>query len=87
MITIRLVGSRGTPAAPARLRELLTAHFAPADRIEHLWLRTSAGQIDMVLFILAGSEAEALLAAHAACGRALDRSPQLTAWRMHDTYH
>jgi hypothetical protein len=82
MITLRLVG---TPAAPDNLRELLTAHFDPADRIEHLWTRADGDRIDLVLFVLAECEAEALLTARAACLRAIAHTPRLVAWRLSDT--
>ncbi|MET9607010.1 hypothetical protein ABZZ17_18315 [Streptomyces sp. NPDC006512] len=85
MITMRLVGSRGATAAPDDLRELLTAQFDPADRIEHLWARAGHDQIDLVLFVLADCEAEALLTARAACLRAVERAPRLTAWHLSDT--
>ncbi|WP_329391633.1 hypothetical protein OG625_40440 (plasmid) [Streptomyces sp. NBC_01351] len=85
MITMQLVGSRGTAGAPENLRELLAAHFDPADRIEHLWVGARPDRIDLVFFVIADCEAEALLAAHAACRRALDRTPRLTAWHMPDT--
>ncbi|MFI5548007.1 hypothetical protein ACIA6E_29985 [Streptomyces sp. NPDC051815] len=85
MITMRLVGSHRTSAAPADLRELLTAHFDPADRIEHLWTRADGDRIDLVLFVLAGCEAEALLTARAACLRAVAHTPRLVAWRLSDT--
>ncbi|KND38774.1 hypothetical protein [Streptomyces stelliscabiei] len=82
MITMRLVG---TPAAPDDLRELLTARFHSADRIEHLWTRADGERIDLVLFVLAECEAEALLTARAACLRAIAHTPRLAAWRLPDT--
>ncbi|WP_141754136.1 hypothetical protein [Streptomyces subrutilus] len=41
-----------------------------------------ADRIDLVFFALADSEAEALLTARGACLRALDRAPELIAWRL-----
>ncbi|MFB6580516.1 MULTISPECIES: hypothetical protein [unclassified Streptomyces] len=70
---------------PDDLRELLTAHFDPVDRIEHLWTRVDGDRIDLVLFVLAGCEAEALLTARAACLRAVAHTPRLVAWRLSDT--
>ncbi|MEV5864345.1 hypothetical protein AB0L83_32070 [Streptomyces sp. NPDC052071] len=84
MIPLHLVGFRGTTEAPNDFKELLTAHFAPTDRIEHLWARTDPGRIDLVLFILADCEAEALLTARAACIRAVERTPRLFAWHLSD---
>lgn len=84
MITMRLVGPSQPPAAQEDLRELLSTHIAPADRIEHLSVRALPGQIDLVLFILAECEAEALLAAHAACLRALRLTPRLVDWHLCD---
>ncbi|MER7108782.1 hypothetical protein [Streptomyces sp. NPDC000229] len=81
MITMRLVG---TPAAPDDLRELLTAHFDSADRIEHLWTRVDGDRVDLVLFVLAECEAEALLTARAVCLRAIAHTPRLAAWRLSD---
>ncbi|MDB1087602.1 hypothetical protein PJ985_08485 [Streptomyces sp. ACA25] len=40
--------------------------------------------MDLVLFILAECEAEAFLAAHAVCLRALRRNPRLVGWRLRD---
>ncbi|MCX4783666.1 hypothetical protein [Streptomyces sp. NBC_01264] len=85
MITMRLAGPGQATSAPADgLRDLLAVHFAPTDRIEHLWAGTGPDGIDLVFFVLAGCEAEALLLAHAACRRALHHTPQLAAWRMPD---
>ncbi|MFJ9079640.1 hypothetical protein ACIRO3_31045 [Streptomyces sp. NPDC102278] len=86
MITMRLVGP-GTHPAPATLTELLMARFTPADRVEHLWTRVEPGRIDLVLFLLADCEAEALLAARAACLRAIEHTPRLTTWRLSDDPH
>ncbi|MFD6877222.1 hypothetical protein [Streptomyces sp. NPDC060075] len=85
MISMRLVGSHGTPAAPDDLKELLTAQFDPVDRIEHLWTRVDGDRIDLVLFVLAGCEAEALLTARAACLRAVAHTPRLMTWSLSDT--
>ncbi|MFF5365420.1 hypothetical protein ACFY4I_39565 [Streptomyces scabiei] len=82
MITVRLVG---TPAAPDDLRELFTARFDSADRIEYLWTRADGERIDLVLFVLAECEAEALLTARAACGRAVAPTPRLAAWLLSNT--
>ncbi|MGW7456589.1 hypothetical protein [Streptomyces sp. NPDC054797] len=86
MITLQLLGSCGTVAAPNDVRDLLTAHLASGDRIEHVTAAAGgeADRINLVFFALADSEAEALLAARAACLRALERAPELIAWRLSD---
>ncbi|MER6393855.1 hypothetical protein ACFXEL_30175 [Streptomyces sp. NPDC059382] len=86
MITMRLVGP-GPHTAPATLNELLMARFTPADRVEHLWTRVGPGRIDLVMFLLADCEAEALLTARAACLRAIEHTPRLTTWRLSDDPH
>ncbi|MFF6954728.1 hypothetical protein ACFZAD_39780 [Streptomyces iakyrus] len=85
MINVRLVSPREKPV-PDKLTDLFTSHFVPADHIEHLWTRADRGQIDLVLFLLAECEAEALLTARAACLRAL-ASTQLRGWRLSDDLH
>ncbi|MFD5880901.1 hypothetical protein [Streptomyces yangpuensis] len=84
MITFQLIGSCGTVTTPSDVRDFLTAHLAPADRIEHVTATAgaSADRIDLVFFALADTEAEALLTAREACLRALDRAPELIAWRL-----
>ncbi|MFE6912278.1 hypothetical protein [Streptomyces erythrochromogenes] len=86
MITFQLIGSCGTAPAPSDVRDFLTAHLAPADRIEHVTATAggSADRIDLVFFALADTEAEALLTARGACLRALDRAPELIGWRLSD---
>ncbi|MFF0219875.1 hypothetical protein [Streptomyces vinaceus] len=86
MITFKLIGSCESVTAPNDVRDLLTAHFVPADGVEHVTATAATGddRIDLVLFSLANSEAEALLTARAACLRALERAPELIAWRLSD---
>ncbi|MFE3143995.1 hypothetical protein [Streptomyces scopuliridis] len=81
MITMRLVGPDQPPADQEDLKDLLAVHLLPADRIEHLSVRVLPGQIDLVFFVLADGEAEALLAAHDACLQAL-RADRLTDWSL-----
>lgn len=85
MISVQLVSPREGPV-PDMLTDLFTSYFLPADHIEHLWTRAGRGQIDLVLFLLAECEAEALLTARAACLRAL-ASAQLQGWRLSDDLH
>lgn len=85
MINVRLVGPHHTPA-PDKLTDLFASHFVPSDHIEHLWTRAGHGRIDLVLFLLAECEAEALLTARAACLRALASAP-LKDWRLSDDLH
>ncbi|WP_158939371.1 hypothetical protein [Streptomyces sp. NRRL S-87] len=84
MITYRLSGRPPDRPAPPDIKELLTAAFAPADRIEHLWARSAPGRVDLVLFLLADCEATALLAGREACLRALRQSPRLDGWHLSD---
>ncbi|MFH8609688.1 hypothetical protein ACH4D5_19635 [Streptomyces sp. NPDC018029] len=85
MITFRLTVPRGEQAAAADIGELLRDHFIPGDRIEHLWTRPTAGNVDLAFFLLADNEAEALLVARAACQRAIERTPRLARWRLPDS--
>lgn len=85
MINMRLVSPRERPA-PDKLTDLFSSHFVPSDRIEHVWTRAGHGRIDLVLFLLAECEAEALLTARAACVRALASAP-LKDWRLSDDLH
>lgn len=81
MITMRLVSSGPSNYGPDDLTEQLAVNFTPADRVEHLWTRASPGQIDIVFFLLADCEADALLTARAACLRTIER---LGSWRLAD---
>ncbi|WP_406498912.1 hypothetical protein OG936_29925 [Streptomyces sp. NBC_00846] len=85
MITLRLVIPPGEQAAATEIAELFRAHFTPHDRIEHLWAHSAMGSVYLAFFLLADNEAEALLAARAACQRAIDRTPQLTRWQLPDS--
>ncbi|MGI5194073.1 hypothetical protein ACQEVY_10595 [Streptomyces sp. CA-288835] len=82
MITMRLVHPPVAPKTPDKPSEVLMAQCTPADGVEHVWARTHQGHIDLVFFVLAECEANALLSARAVCERALSHEPALASWQL-----
>ncbi|MET9095103.1 hypothetical protein ABZX72_23765 [Streptomyces cyaneofuscatus] len=84
MIAMRLVGSPGALKDLEAPSAVLMAQCTLADGVEHAGVRSRQGRIDVVLFVLSGGEAEALLLVRAVCERALSREPALASWRLTD---
>ncbi|MFF0383014.1 hypothetical protein [Streptomyces sp. NPDC004286] len=85
IITLRLVGPADAYVEAEEVRALLSTHFEPADQIEHLWVHSQAGRIDVALFVLADGEADALLTSRAAYQRITSHLPNLAPWRLSDS--
>ncbi len=82
LIPIQLVGPASTPIDPQLLAYVIRSHAGPADRVEHLRVHVEPGRIGLALFLLAESEADAELAAHQLCRRALEDTPLLAQWQL-----
>ncbi len=83
LIAMQLIGPAGVPVSSDDLRRLLAA--APVGRVEHIWVQTHSGLIDLVFFVLAECEAEAFLSVRATCLRAIESTFWLVDWRLCDT--
>nr|WP_229883463.1 hypothetical protein [Streptomyces omiyaensis] len=65
-----IAGADTPTASPALVHDLLWAHAAPADGLEHLRIRRLAHGLDVVLFLAARTDEAALRSAGALLDRA-----------------
>ncbi|KAA2258566.1 hypothetical protein F0L68_22170 [Solihabitans fulvus] len=63
--------------------DVLWAHCTPADRVEHITVRTSVDSFCVVFFQLADSVESAESTAHSICLTAIGNSTFLHGWSLH----
>jgi hypothetical protein len=82
LITTQLVGPTSASIDPQLLAYVIRSHAEPADQLEHLRVHAEPGRIGLAVFLLAESEADAELATHQLCRRALEGTPLLAQWQL-----
>jgi hypothetical protein len=66
------------------ISDAVWAHALPADRLEHVHVMEASAIIEITLFLLSGSRAEAERSARTICRRLLSATPPLAGWRLRD---
>jgi hypothetical protein len=89
VVTLALIASdrpEGTRLSAGTISDSVWAHALPADRLEHVHVMEAPAIIEITLFLLSGSQAEAEQSARRICRRLLSANPPLAGWQLRDEW-